>query len=63
MKRLCKALGAVPIARLGAPTPDEIGTCDNVHVQEIGSQKVTIFEKNTDNCKLATIVLRGATTN
>lgn len=63
MKRLCKALGAVAIARLGAPTPDEIGTCDMVHVEEIGSQKVTIFEKNTDNCKLATIVLRGATTN
>ena len=63
MKRLCKALGAVPIARLGAPTPDEIGTCDEVHVEEIGSQKVTIFQKNTDSCKLATIVLRGATTN
>jgi len=24
---------------------------------------VVIFEKNTDNCKLATIVLRGATNN
>jgi T-complex protein 1 subunit theta len=60
---LCKALGATPIARLGSPIPDEIGTCDSVFVQEIGSQKVVIFEKNTDQCKLATIVLRGATNN
>jgi T-complex protein 1 subunit theta len=34
-----------------------------VRVEEIGSKKVVVFEKNTDNCKLATLVLRGATTS
>ena len=63
LKRLCKAIGAIPIARLGAPLQDELGTCDLVHVQEIGSQKVTVFDKNTETCRLATIVLRGATNN
>lgn len=63
LKRLCKALGATPIARLGAPTEEEVGTCDVVRMEEIGSTNVTIFEKNTDSCKLATIVLRGATNN
>lgn len=43
LKRLCKALGATPIARLGAPIVDELGTCDLVFVDEIGSEKVTIF--------------------
>ena len=37
LKRLCKALGATPIARLGAPIEDEIGTCDAVRSEEIGS--------------------------
>ncbi|CAD8076657.1 unnamed protein product [Paramecium sonneborni] len=63
LKRLCKAIGASALSRLSAPMPDELGTCDRVHVQEIGSQKVTIFEKQSDTCKLATIVLRGATQN
>ncbi|KAM3146229.1 hypothetical protein pb186bvf_001574 [Paramecium bursaria] len=63
LKRLCKAVGASAVARLAAPLPDEIGTCDRVHVQEIGSHKVTIFERESDVCKLSTIVLRGATQN
>jgi len=37
LKRLCKALGASPLARIDAPTPDEIGTCDEAYVTEIGS--------------------------
>lgn len=32
LKRLCKAVGASAVARLAAPLPDEIGTCDRVHV-------------------------------
>lgn len=63
LKRLCKAIGATPIARLGAPLQDELGSCDEVQVQEIGSQKVTVFHRETETCKLATIVLRGATNN
>ena len=43
-----KALGATPVARLGSPIAEEIGTCEKVFVQEIGSQKVVVFEKNTD---------------
>ena len=63
LKRLCKCLGATPLTRLGAPTVEEIGTADEVFVQEIGSQKVTIFKRETEDCKLATLVLRGSTTN
>lgn len=49
--------------RMGAPLPEEMGYCDEVSVQEIGSQKITVFTRNSDDCKLATIVLRGSTNN
>jgi len=32
VKRICKAIGASPLARLGAPLVDELGTCDEVFV-------------------------------
>ena len=31
-KKIKKAVGASAVARLAAPLPDEIGTCDRVHV-------------------------------
>ncbi len=37
LKRLCKAVGATALTRLGAPTLEELGTADEVFVQEIGS--------------------------
>lgn len=63
LKRLCKCLNAQALVRHGAPTADEIGTCDEVSVQEIGSQRCTIFKKDSDTARLTTIVLRGGTTN
>lgn len=63
LKRLCKCLKAVALARLGAPSEDEIGTADEVYVTEIGSQKVTIFKRDSEDCRLATLILRGSTNN
>lgn len=40
-----------------------MGRCDEVYVREIGSEKVTVFKKETEKCKLNTIVLRGSTMN
>lgn len=63
IKRLCKALGATPVARVDPPTPEEMGECDECHVEEIGAQKVTIFKKDKPDCKLSTIILRGSNNN
>lgn len=63
LKRICKATGATPLARLDAPTPDEMGECDECYVTEIGSQKVTVFKRETEDCNLSTIILRGSTQN
>jgi T-complex protein 1 subunit theta len=63
LKRICKALGAVPKASFEAPAEDEIGICDSATVQEIGSTRVTVLKRSEEDCKLSTIVLRGATNN
>lgn len=61
LKRIAKSVGAVPIVKLGTPTPEELGFADEVAVREISSTKATIFRRDQDENKLATIVLRGST--
>lgn len=65
LRRLCRVVGASPLARLGAPMPDEMGNVDVVETTEIGGDRVTVFrqEDETAVTRTATIVLRGATQN
>jgi len=75
LRRLCSAVGATALVRLGPPTPDEMGYCDSVKVEEIGGRRVTVFRQNPsndetssksathNNCRLATILLRASTSN
>jgi T-complex protein 1 subunit theta len=65
LRRLCRVVGATPLARLGAPMPDEMGSIDVVETSEIGGDRVTIFRQEEANnlTRTATIVLRGATQN
>lgn len=66
LRRLCSAIGANALVRVGPATPDEIGFCDEVKVQEIGGRPVTIFRQTKskdDGCRLATVLLRASTTN
>ncbi|EPR59615.1 putative T complex chaperonin [Toxoplasma gondii GAB2-2007-GAL-DOM2] len=58
-RRLCRALGATAVVRLGVPTPEELGSCLSITVSEISSKKVTnILTKDSRVC---TVVLRGST--
>lgn len=65
LRRLCRVCGATPLARLGAPMPDEMGSIDVVETLEIGGDRVTVFRQESDTAvtRTATIVLRGATQN
>lgn len=63
LKRICKALGAVPKAQFDAPSQDEIGFCQHAYLKEIGSNRVTILKREEEDCKFASIVLRGSTMN
>ncbi|KFX90964.1 hypothetical protein O988_04801 [Pseudogymnoascus sp. VKM F-3808] len=63
LRRVCRVVGATPLARLGAPMPDEMGSIDIVETLEIGGDRVTVFRQENDATRTATIVLRGATMN
>ncbi|KAI1931695.1 T-complex protein 1 subunit theta [Ophidiomyces ophidiicola] len=65
LRRLCRVVGATPLARLGAPMPDEMGSIDVVETMEIGGDRVTVFrqEDTSSITRTSTIVLRGATQN
>lgn len=61
LKRVGRACGATPIVKLECPTPDEMGYADEVSFQEISSTWCTVFRRDQEENKMATIVLRGAT--
>lgn len=63
IRRICKSLGATLLTRLGPPSHEEMGHADRIYVDEIGSQKCVIFERDSEDNKLATILIRGATNN
>ena len=63
LRRLCRVVGATPLARLGAPMPDETGKVDIVETLEIGGDRVTVFRQENEATRTATLVLRGATQN
>jgi len=64
LRRLCGAVGATGMMRLGAPTPDEMGECTLVEVREVSGRKVVVFEQDAaEDSSVATIVLRASTDN
>jgi T-complex protein 1 subunit theta len=63
IRRLCRVVGGTPLARLGAPMPDEMGNVDIVETLEIGGDRVTVFRQDSETTRTSTIVLRGATQN
>ncbi|PPR01387.1 hypothetical protein CVT24_006225 [Panaeolus cyanescens] len=74
LRRLCRVVGATPLARVGAPTPEEAGLVDVFETIEIGGDRVTVLRQlglqdegydptSGEKTRTATIVLRGATSN
>eukprot|EP00035_Acanthoeca_spectabilis_P020063 m.430973 g.430973 ORF g.430973 m.430973 type:complete len:549 (-) comp17238_c0_seq1:37-1683(-) len=63
IRRLCKTIGATPLPRLMPPSPSEIGHADKVDVMEVGDVRVTSFLQTEEASPVATLVIRGSTTN
>lgn len=65
LRRFCRAVGASPLSRLGAPTEEEAGFCDVIEAVEIGGDRCTVVRQESASAatRLATIVLRGNTQN
>lgn len=62
LRRICGALGATAVIRLGAPSPEEMGECSLVEVLEIAGRKVVKFNQNQDeDTTIATIIIRAST--
>lgn len=62
LRRIARATGAVGLLRIaGKPTAEEIGLCDEVAMEELGSTKVVFFRNNSSRCQVSTIVIRGST--
>ena len=64
LRRICRVVGATPLARLGAPTAEEAGMVDVFETVEIGGDRVTVLrQEEGERTRTSTIVLRGATAN
>lgn len=63
LRRVTRVLGGNLIVRLSGPTAEELGRADLVSVEEVGSEKITIFKREADNSRLATVMLRASTGN
>merc|ERR1711881_777607 len=63
LRRLCKTVNATCLPKMGAPTKEELGYCQNVRLDCVGEQQVVIFERGTDSSSMCTILIRGATDN
>jgi len=63
IRRLMRTTGASGLVRLEPPKPEDLGSCAHIYVKEIGSTRCTIFDMESNNSKLATIVIRGSTPN
>ena len=56
-----RATGATALARLGAPTADELGFAKALGVAEIGGTTVVVLEQDASAGAVSTVVLRAST--
>lgn len=61
LKRVARSVGATPVVNLKTPMPEEMGYADEVSFKEISSKWCTVFRRDMDENKMATIILRGST--
>lgn len=63
VRRLCKTVNATPLPKLTAPKKEELGFCDKVYIDEVGGTGVVIFEQQSKESRISTIIIRGSTDN
>lgn len=61
LRRFCRATGATALAKLAAPSADELGFAKSLAVTEIGGTKCLVLEQGSAVGQVATVVLRGST--
>eukprot|EP01104_Vermistella_antarctica_P007105 TRINITY_DN1783_c0_g1_i1.p1 TRINITY_DN1783_c0_g1~~TRINITY_DN1783_c0_g1_i1.p1 ORF type:complete len:567 (+),score=155.77 TRINITY_DN1783_c0_g1_i1:96-1703(+) len=61
LRRCARACGATPLTRLGKPTPEELGFCKRVSVDEVASTNICKF--HNPKSRISTVIMRSATLN
>ncbi|KAK9881070.1 hypothetical protein WA026_014414 [Henosepilachna vigintioctopunctata] len=61
LRRLSKTVGGTVLPRLVAPTPQELGYCDVVCLEELGDTPIVTFRLEGKESRVSTVVIRGAT--
>ncbi|KAJ8027466.1 T-complex protein 1 subunit theta [Holothuria leucospilota] len=63
LRRVARLIRATVLPRLTPPTEEEAGFCDQVFVSEVGDTPVVIFQQDSDENAVSTVVVRGSTEN
>ncbi|XP_043266576.1 T-complex protein 1 subunit theta [Venturia canescens] len=63
IRRLCKAVGGTALSKIIPPTSEELGYADSVHTAELGDTAVVVFNLESKESRISTIVIRGSTEN
>ncbi|KAJ8912252.1 hypothetical protein NQ315_003355 [Exocentrus adspersus] len=57
LRRLSKTVGGTVLPRLTAPTPQELGYCDVVCIEELGDTPIVVFRLEGKESRISTIVV------
>ncbi|GBP42328.1 T-complex protein 1 subunit theta [Eumeta japonica] len=60
---VCRCGLAAVLPRLTTPTPEELGYCDSIVVDEIGDTCVVVFRMEGLDTRISTVIIRGSTEN
>lgn len=63
LRRVSKTVGGTVLAKIIPPSPEELGYCDNVYIDEVGDVPVILFKQDKDEGSISTIIVRGSTDN
>jgi T-complex protein 1 subunit theta len=63
LRRVAKTVGGTVLAKVMPPSPEEMGYCDNVYLDEVGDVPVIAFRQDKDEGAISTIIVRGSTDN
>jgi len=63
LRRVAKTVNGTVLPKILPPSPEDMGYCDNVFVDEVGDVPVILFRQDKDESAISTVVIRGSTDN
>ena len=63
LRRIAKTVNGTVLAKVMPPSPEEMGYCESVYLDEVGDVPVISFNQNKNQGAISTIVVRGSTDN